>query len=133
MRSLISIILRLWLLYLSLRYTSFQHFNVSVREICHCVLPQNGVMVKVALIFHKGFLFRLIPNCAMLPGRKEKRLLHFKFHAAGTAKGSSIFILQTVLLYVLSVAFAYCRIISFTSASSRSNSLAIAATLILSR
>ena len=44
-RSLISIIIILWLLYLSLRYTSFQHFNVSVREICHCVLPQNGVML----------------------------------------------------------------------------------------
>ena len=88
MRSLISIIIILGLLVLSPNYTSFQHFNVIVREICHCVLPKNGVMVKVALIFHKGFLFRLIPNCAMLPGRKEKRLLHFKFHAAGTAKGS---------------------------------------------
>ena len=45
MRSLISIIIRLWLLYLSPSYTSFQHFNVSVREICHCILPQNGVML----------------------------------------------------------------------------------------
>jgi len=46
-------------------------------------------MVKVALIFHKGFLFRLTPNYAMLQRRKEKSLLHFKFHAAGAAKGSS--------------------------------------------
>ena len=44
-RSLISIIIILGLLCLSLRYTSFQHFNVSVREICHCVHPQNGVML----------------------------------------------------------------------------------------
>ena len=43
--SLISIIIRLWLLYLSPSYTSFQHFNVYVREICHCVHPQNGVML----------------------------------------------------------------------------------------
>ena len=40
-RSLISIIIILWLLSLSPSYTSFQHFNVSVREICHCVLPQK--------------------------------------------------------------------------------------------
>ena len=45
MRSLISIIIILWLLCLSPNYTSFQHFNVSVREICHCVHPQNGVML----------------------------------------------------------------------------------------
>ena len=43
-RSLISIIIILWLLYLSLRYTSFQHFNRFVREICHCVHPQNGLI-----------------------------------------------------------------------------------------
>ena len=44
-RSLISIIIILGLLCLSLRYTSFQHFNVSVREFCHCVHRQNGVML----------------------------------------------------------------------------------------
>jgi len=44
-RSLISIIMRLWLLCLSPSYTSFQHFNVSVREICHCVLPQNEINI----------------------------------------------------------------------------------------
>ena len=43
-RSLISIIIILWLLSLSPSYTSFQHFNVSVREICHCVHPQNGLI-----------------------------------------------------------------------------------------
>ena len=44
-RSLISIIMRLWLLCLSPSYTSFQHFNVSVREICHCFLPQNEINI----------------------------------------------------------------------------------------
>ena len=37
----------------------------------------------------RRFSLRLTPNCFMLPGRKEKRLLHFSFHAAGAAKGSS--------------------------------------------
>ena len=37
----------------------------------------------------RRFSLRLTPNCFMLPGRKEKRLLHFSFHAAGEAKGSS--------------------------------------------
>ena len=45
MRSLISIIIILGLLVLSPSYTLFQYFNVSVREICHCVHPQNGVML----------------------------------------------------------------------------------------
>jgi len=34
------------------------------------------------------FFLAPYPNCFMLQRRKEKRLLHFKFHAAGAAKGS---------------------------------------------
>jgi len=60
-------------------------------------------MVKVALIFYKGFLFHLIPNCAMLPGRKEKRLLHFKFHAAGAAKGSSFSFFHIIFSFNLRI------------------------------
>ena len=68
-RSLISIIMRLWLLCLSLRYTSFQHFNVSVREICHCVHRQNGVMFTEALFLTEALIFPslILKRCKRMP------------------------------------------------------------------
>jgi len=39
----------------------------------------------------------------MLQRRKEKRLLHFSFHAAGAAKGSSFSIFQIAFSFILLV------------------------------
>ena len=92
MRSLISIIMRLWLLYLSLRYTSFQHFSVSVREICHCVLPQNPyaknygnflVLPMHFLCFKKNKEPARDASCIHLHRARlflSKRLFQFHYH-----------------------------------------------------
>jgi len=57
-RSLISIIMRLWLLCLSPSYTSFQHFNVSVREICHYFT--TAILIKTAPLYRAPQLLCIV-------------------------------------------------------------------------